>query len=340
MNKYLSQWKFILLGYLIIFQFSCAVKREALGSNDEIIVVSAMEDEVHLQSILSTIFNDTLFTPEPEPYYKLIFVLPQDYKRIKNSTQIVIGAIGKDPSNPAVDLIKNILSDKQYHNSISGNKPIIISKDPFARNQLLMVINTPNLEKAKEFATKNNEKIKSQFFTLFKNRQEKYMFNNARQKELEKHLIKDYGWSIKIPWGYEVITDSSEQQLFWIGREMPFRWIAVHWRDGAIVENYDSAKEFIMDFPREYFENIQYSENYFELNTTNKFNQWLTWKVNGLWESIDDTQGGPFLAYLFYDGISDRTYYIHAMIFHPGNNKVIFLQQLDLIAKSFIVYNR
>ena len=149
MNKYLSQWRFILLGYLIIFQFSCAVKREALGSNDEIIVVSAMEDEVHLQSILSTIFNDTLFTPEPEPYYKLIFVLPQDYKRIKNSTQIVIGAIGKDPSNPAVDLIKNILSDKQYHNSISGNKPIIISKDPFARNQLLMVINTPNLEKAK-----------------------------------------------------------------------------------------------------------------------------------------------------------------------------------------------
>ena len=65
-------------------------------------------------------------------------------------------------------MIKNILSDKQYHNSISGDKPIIISKDPFARNQLLMVINTPNLEKAKEFATKNNEKIKSQFFTLFK----------------------------------------------------------------------------------------------------------------------------------------------------------------------------
>ena len=81
---------------------------------------------------------------------------------------------------------------------------------------------------------------------------------------------------------------------------MPFRWLAVHWRDGSIVENYESAKEFIMDFPVEYFKNIQYSENYFELNTTNRFNQRLAWKVNGLWESINDAQGGPFLAYLFY----------------------------------------
>ena len=340
MNKYLKLWRFILLGYLIIFQFSCTVKREALGSDDEIIVVSAMEDEAHLQSILSTIFNDTLFTPEPEPYYKLIFVSPNDYRRIKNSTQIVIGALGEDPSNPAVDLVKNILSVQQYRNSISGDKPIIISKNPFARNQLLMVINTPNVEKAKEFATKNNKNIKSQYSTLFQNRQERYMFNNARQKDLEKHLLEDYGWSIKIPWGYEVITDSSEQQLFWIGQEMPFRWLAVQWRDGSIVENYESAKEFIMDFPLEYFKNIQYSENYFELNTTNRFNQRLAWKVNGLWESINDAQGGPFLAYLFYDGITDRTYYIHAMIFHPGNNKVILLQQLDLIAKSFIVDNK
>ena len=339
MNKYLSQWKFIFLCYLIIFQLGCEVKREALGSDDEIIVISAMEDEKHLQSIISRIFNDTLFTPEPEPYYKLIFVSPTDYNRIKNSVHIIIGAIGNDPSNPAVELIKNILSDKQYKNSISGNKPIIISKDPFARNQLLMVINTPNIKKAEEYANKNNEKIKSQYLSLFKKRQEKYMFNNARQKQLEKHLIEDYGWSIKIPWGYEVIVDSSEQQLFWIGREMPFRWLAVHWREGAIVENYDSAKEFIMDFPRNYFKNIQYVENNFELNTTNQFNQWLSWKVNGLWESLDDAQGGPFLAYLFYDGITDRTYYIHGMIFHPGNNKVILLQQLDLIARSFTIEN-
>ncbi|MBS00030.1 MAG: hypothetical protein CMG37_01215, partial [Candidatus Marinimicrobia bacterium] len=177
--------------YLVISHYSCGVKRDALGSDDEIIVVSAMEDESDLNSILSTIFNDTLFTPEPEPYYKLKFVSPQDYNRIKNSTQIVVGAIGKDPSNPAVDLIKNLLSRNQYHNSLSGEKPIIISKDPYARNQLLMVINTPNIDKAMEYAMKNNDIIKNQYSSLFKNRQEKYLFNNARQKELENHLLND-----------------------------------------------------------------------------------------------------------------------------------------------------
>jgi hypothetical protein len=186
MDKYLSYYRFIFFGYIILFQFNCEIKRDALGSDDEIIVISAMEDEEHLQSILSKIFNDTLFTPEPEPYYKLNFVSPSDYRRIKNSVHIVIGAIGNDPSNPAVELVKNILSDKQYKNSISGNKPIIISKDPYARNQLLMVINSPNIEIAEEFAIKNNQKIKDQYFSLFSNRSTKYMFNNARQNKFKK----------------------------------------------------------------------------------------------------------------------------------------------------------
>ena len=43
MNKYLSHWKFIILVYLVISHYSCGL-REALGSDDEIIVFSAMED--------------------------------------------------------------------------------------------------------------------------------------------------------------------------------------------------------------------------------------------------------------------------------------------------------
>ena len=55
---------------------------------------------------------------------------------------------------------------------------------------------------------KNNDIIKNQYFSLFKNRQEKYLFNNARQKELENHLLNDYGWTLNIQWGYQVIVDS------------------------------------------------------------------------------------------------------------------------------------
>ncbi len=40
---------------------------------------------------------------------------------------------------------------------------------------------------------------------------------------------------------------------------------------------------------------------------------------------------------VFYDGLTDKTYYIHTMIFHPGNNKLILLRQLEIIAKSFFV---
>ena len=62
-----------------------------------------------------------------------------------------------------------------------------------------MVINTPNIDKAMDYAMKNNDIIKNQYFSLFKNSFEKYLFNNARQKQLENHLLNDYGWTLKIP---------------------------------------------------------------------------------------------------------------------------------------------
>ena len=335
-NKRTSEIKNIILGLIVLCSCGCEIKREALGSDDGIFVIAAMEDEGKIKEILSAVLNDTLYTPKPEPYYKLTFVHPREFDRIKNSALVVVGAIGSDLSSPGVALVKRILSDKQYQQSISGEKPFIFTKDPFARNQIFMVINTPTVVRAKEIAKEQNEWIKQQFSDLFEYRQARFMFNNTRQKELETHLHEAYGWGIKIPWGYEVLVDSSEQRLFWIGREMPFRWLAVHWENGAIINDNQMAKQYIMNFPEEYFGSIRYSEYKFNLNTT-QFNDWLAWRVTGIWEAIEDTQGGPFIGYLFYDGLTDKTYYIHTMIFHPGNNKLILLRQLEIIAKSFFV---
>jgi hypothetical protein len=67
------------------------------------------------------------------------------------------------------------------------------------------------------------------------------------------------------------------------------------------------------------------------------FNDWSGWRITGLWESLEEAQGGPFIAYTFYDGISDRTYYIHVLIYNPGGDKYLLLRQLDIIANTFYV---
>ena len=43
-----------------------------MGADNELVVVAAFEDRDKIQQILTTIFNDTLYTPEP--YYRTVWV--------------------------------------------------------------------------------------------------------------------------------------------------------------------------------------------------------------------------------------------------------------------------
>ena len=63
---------------IIVLMLSCAhmgceMKREALGADNEIRVICSNVDKESIRTYLETIFTDTLFTPEPEPYYHLKF---------------------------------------------------------------------------------------------------------------------------------------------------------------------------------------------------------------------------------------------------------------------------
>ena len=61
---------------LVLLNFSCQGKREALGADNEIRVICSNLDREIIEEYLSKIFIDTLFTPEPEPFYNLKFSEP------------------------------------------------------------------------------------------------------------------------------------------------------------------------------------------------------------------------------------------------------------------------
>ena len=115
---------------------------------------------------------------------------------------------------------------------------------------------------------------------------------------------------------------------------MPYRWLAVKWEDGLVFSDSASVSKYIKSIPRNYFGNIQYADYLFTIQPE-LFNSKGAWKATGLWESIQEAQGGPFIAYLFYDEATDRTYFIHIMIFHPGKDKYMLLRQVDIVAHTF-----
>ena len=99
---------FIRLTFFFLFSllvFGCGGKKDSIGMDDEIRVVCSEIDEPIVKDYLAAVFNDTLYTPAPEPLFKLIFSRPEHYQDLKKYAQIIIAAVDRDSSNPGYRLL-------------------------------------------------------------------------------------------------------------------------------------------------------------------------------------------------------------------------------------------
>ena len=328
---------FTFLVFTVMILESCGPGREALGADNEIRIICSELDKPIIREYLRLIFTDTLFSPEPEPYYHLKFSDAMTYNDLKNHSQIIIAAVARDPGNPGYQLVKQMLPSAQFKEMETGD-PVILSKNVNALNQLFLVINASSRDQL--FATVETKKnfIRKKFHEQFVDRQSRYIFGSDRNKKLEDSLKTEFGWSMKIPWGWTTIRASSDSNFVWIGKEMPFQWISIGWEDGNFVNNELQAGDYIWAWPKSHYGIIQINEHKFKLSNT-PYGKTNAFRAEGLWETIDlkESKGGPFRSYIFYDEKSDRTYHLNFLIHHPGNDKSIYMKQMDLIVRSFLV---
>ncbi len=324
----------ILFILLFLNLYSCDYKRDAIGGNDDIVVLAAKEDRQRVQELLSIVFNDTLKTPSPETFYNIKFAEPESFSALKTQTNLVIASIGDYDLNPGTKLVKGLLGNKKYNDTLISN-PVVLSKNQFAKNQLFMIISGKDAEQIKLYFENNGEYIKKMFDDNFFSKQAQYFLENERQEDIELALESDYNWTMKIPWGWEVIRNDSESSFFWIGQELPFRWISVQWRNGNFF-SYEDALDYIQTFPQENFKNVRYNLDYVDIEFID-FADDAAYRIYGLWEATEDAKGGPFEGYLFYDYDNDRTFYVSFQVFNPGGKKAFYMRQMEMIAKTVTI---
>ena len=327
----MSKYTLILLLILIS---ACENKREALGADNEIRVVCSNIDKKVLKEYLSLIFNDTLYTPEAEPYYHLKFSEPDKFNQLKAQSMVIVGAINQD-DNSGLKLIHKLLPDSQFKSTLQGD-PVILGKDIYAKKQLFMIINASSEAHLMSNLEQKRNQFRKYFNDQFIERQGRFLFSDDRNKRLEDSLKSEYGWTLKIPWGWDRIKNLPDSNFVWLGREMPFQWIGIGWIKGNILSSELSAGDFIWNWPKDNYKTIQINNYKFKLDKTNHGDT-FAYRAQGIWEtvSLKESKGGPFRSYLFYDSLNDLTYHLNFLIHHPGDDKSIFMRQMDMIIKTF-----
>ena len=325
--------KYILF-LLIIFISACDNKREALGADNEIRVICSNIDKKVLKKYLSLIFNDTLYTPEAEPYYHLKFSEPDKFNQLKAQSMVIVGSIKQD-DNSGLKLMNQLLPDSQFKSTLQGD-PVILGKDVYAKKQLLMIINARSEDHLMSSLEQKRNQFRKHFNDQFNERQGRFLFGDDRNTLLEDSLQSEYGWTLKIPWGWDRIKNLPDSNFVWLGREMPFQWIGIGWIEGNILSSELSAGDFIWNWPKDNYKTIQINNYKFKLDKTNHGDT-FAYRAQGIWEtvSLKESKGGPFRSYLFYDSVNDLTYHLNFLIHHPGDDKSIFMRQMDMIIKTF-----
>ena len=314
----------------------CDTKREAIGAANEITVIVDNIDQEAIINILSEIFTDTMYTPVPEPLYNLNVANPGGFNELKRHTNLIIGSLGAEKYNTGVKLVSDLLGTERFEQTIAGDYHVIFTKDQFARDQLFMILSAENEADLHLALLDKKEFIKTSFDNLFELRQKRFLFGSDKQTALENDLVEKYAWGMIIPWGWQLIKDDPENQFVWFGQEYPYRWISVHWEEGLQVPDSTYASEYTKNFPTTYYPDIKLNDYMYQVDQVS-FNNWTAWKVSGLWESLTEAKGGPFLSYTFYDGISNRTYHLNMLTYYPSGDKSMFMRQLDLITHTFYV---
>ena len=324
----------LFLFLLCLLIFGCAGKKDSLGTDDEIRVICSKIDEPVIKDYLASVFDDTIYTPAPEPLFKLIFSRPEHYEDLKEYAQVIIAAVNRNSTNPGYRLLKKLLPEGQLNNSEDDN-PVLLTRDLHAKDQVYVVINASNKEHLFNYLDKNKCLLRKHYDEQFKLRGSRFLFND-NQTQIEEKINEDYGWFLKIPWGWEVLRNDDKMNFFWMGSEYPYRWMSIKWDNGNNINDGLSLGKQIWNFPINHYKSIRFNENRFKLDRI-YFNDYKGWQCSGIWESMDslDAKGGPFYTYIFYDHHSDRTFHINTLVHNPGKSKAVYIRQMELIAKSF-----
>ena len=76
---------------LILAFYGCEIgKPRAEGADNELVVVTSFEDRESIQSVITALFNDTLYSPQPEPFYRVVWVDPENFNNIKFHVNVIV----------------------------------------------------------------------------------------------------------------------------------------------------------------------------------------------------------------------------------------------------------
>ena len=119
--------------FLLCFLFSCNSLQDAVGENNEFIIITSNEDREVVSLSLSPLINEYINTPIEENIYNNNWISPIDFNKYMNYKNIFIVSLNY-PADSTIDIL-----NKKFYNTYKED--IFVLSDVYSMGQKIISIN-------------------------------------------------------------------------------------------------------------------------------------------------------------------------------------------------------
>ncbi len=310
---------------------------ESVGPNQAIVVLADSSDWQTLEQPLRDVFEKVLYTPQPEKIFwvrhgDVTYFEQHEHKRRKN----LLVAAPLDAPHPTARFLRSLLSPDVQSAVRAGTASISWKDDVWATEQILLTATGKDLEALVENIRMEADRLYRAVEEARDKRVKQLIYRYGERKELTARLARDFGWSVRVSFGYRIIEAYPDSGFVVLAKESPNRWLFVYWEDGIppdrvteewCIQKRDEITRRFFDGDRIVAENVDVSQS--------EFSGKLAVSLQGMWENEANWTGGPFKSYAFVDVDLNRFFFVDVGVFAPNKKKEPYLRQVDLMAHTF-----
>lgn len=340
----------------------------AVGPEGEVTVVM---DSTSWEGPLGTAFRSNVAPyvntlPVPERMFSLRQVdltSQATYERVQEQKNVVFVAPLSDTTNEA-NFMRDRLSEDVRTAVEDGESLVVPRPNLWRKSQRVFYVTAADTDQLIQALETKSEEIRETFREITLERMEREMFEKERQFGLEDSLMSTHQFAVNVQHDYQIAEQDLEgsAKSVWLARVLidTRRDLIIHYVEDAspslitpewIMNTRDSLTRKYIRGSMAGFARIDTRR---ELETNEQdFIGRYGYQTTGLWHLVADPDsvdldgdygddeyvemggGGPFVNYTFYDQDSGRVYMIDGSVFAPTFDKLQFLRQMKVIARTF-----
>ncbi|MFN8337673.1 MAG: DUF4837 family protein [Saprospiraceae bacterium] len=317
--------------------------------NDVVILTDAAIAESTIKDTISAYFE----APYPvltadEPLFDIRYMTPTDLEikplRKELRTYILLADVS-DTTLTATKMLRDDLGEERFHKAQTDTTfTTMVGNDKWAKDQMIVYVfadGRPRLTKAirdnfPNIAKKINQHDKKNLSATV------YGIKNDN-RELEKITLDSFGLNIKIPGLYQLAMnqpnflwmrlDDKEMNQSIVIQKFPYINKDQFSMSNIIKMRNEYGKQYIKTSSADAYMTTN-DEDLPTLEYTYINNGIYTKEVRGIWETVNDFMGGPFVSYLLLNEPKGEVVFIDVFVYAPGKDKRDYVQQLDCIVKT------